>query len=232
MGMAFLFLSFAAIPVSLKAVGVNVELRPRAAAVFEAWREVAGVFAGGAPAVSEPDWAKSGGCESAEPANEEALTACHEEEQAEPFELFEAAPEVESQGAEAACPKATNQPKKSPRRAVMVARAPRVEAPDMVFAFRTQEIAAKALQAIPATLEIRTQVEKDVMNARVEWLKASRELRRFKAPKIDESVTVHAWSDCDFRKIAPKRPDRQLFRKTTRVKFQQSADFNAQDSGF
>jgi hypothetical protein len=54
--MAFLFLSVALLPFSMKAVGFNINLNPRVGAVVEAWTQVAGVFVVGYHPFSASTW--------------------------------------------------------------------------------------------------------------------------------------------------------------------------------
>jgi hypothetical protein len=51
-GAAFFFLSLAAVPVSMKAVGLEVRLAPTMSAVVDAWGEIAGAFAAGNQPIS------------------------------------------------------------------------------------------------------------------------------------------------------------------------------------
>ena len=52
LGAAFLFLSFTAIPVSLRAVGLNVHFSPSVNAVIDVWDEIAGALQAGSQPVS------------------------------------------------------------------------------------------------------------------------------------------------------------------------------------
>ncbi len=56
LGMAFLFLSVLAMPFSLKAVGINVEISPRIGAVVEAWGQIAGTMVLGSHPMNAAEW--------------------------------------------------------------------------------------------------------------------------------------------------------------------------------
>ncbi|HWP43626.1 MAG TPA: hypothetical protein VNO14_10355 [Blastocatellia bacterium] len=52
LGAAFLFLSFTAVPISLRAVGLDVRFSPSIDAVIDAWDEIAGAFQAGSQPLS------------------------------------------------------------------------------------------------------------------------------------------------------------------------------------
>lgn len=56
LGMAFLFVSVLAMPFSMKAVGINVEISPRIGAVVEAWGQIAGTMVLGSHPMNAADW--------------------------------------------------------------------------------------------------------------------------------------------------------------------------------
>ncbi|HKY04182.1 MAG TPA: hypothetical protein VJQ56_04805 [Blastocatellia bacterium] len=56
LGMAFLFVSVLAMPFSMKAVGINVEISPRIGAVVEAWGQIAGTVVLGSHPMNAAEW--------------------------------------------------------------------------------------------------------------------------------------------------------------------------------
>jgi hypothetical protein len=154
-GAAFLFLSLAAVPVSMKAIGFEVRFAPTMNAVVDAWGEIASAFAAGNQPISVTDLSAVNNSSAAESPAPEAgaqeqpcMMACAKEEKAV---------EVESEEPFASAAEAKRPEPARSRCANTVRRAPAYKSPVMVASVRVKpepQIDFKALEVTHALRDI------------------------------------------------------------------------------
>lgn len=231
LGMAFLFVSVLAMPFSMKAVGINVEISPRIGAVVEAWGQIAGTMVLGSHPMNAAEWSFKNTSDitpapdgTQAPAAECSLIASLFDEGCEE-ELNPADAPVETE--EVAAIEAGVQPAKA------TARAPRIRhsastatiamaQPAAAISISTVEFANRVKRVIaidPQSLK-RFNIEMHITNGAIaRAMKEARTLRlASRAVEAPRAVTL----DCDSNMLVQPRRDAEPAERLRRVRTEAS----------
>ncbi|MCI0486077.1 MAG: hypothetical protein L0229_05705 [Blastocatellia bacterium] len=221
LGVAFIFLFLAAVPVSLRAVGINVSFSPRLGAVTDAWDQIAGVLTSGHQTDNQPEWAalNTPSCHeetdrSDDAAIEPALIARLNEIDIAELPAFassdfetEALTGGQSPG-DCALKRATSSAAVKPTRV-------RRKAPERRMKFNFQTVAAiKILK--PALLDqkdLMKQVEREMRKHRLEYIKALRAAQIPDIPEIVIQLAPDVQPECGEKRAAPVRVEDRFLRR-------------------
>ncbi len=210
LGMAFVFLCLTAIPVSLKAVGINVNFSPSLGAVTDAWQQIAGVFTNDYQSGNSSELIavnKPASCDAGEAADTRLIARLELPETDHMLELRASdstAPNLTVERNQAASSDAVSRHSGTAKR-VKVTVATKAREPRMEFVFQNVQI-ARDLKSLVDEKEIQEHVTRQLKLNQREMEKAFKVLKLNDRTRFFISLPQGVGSKCGEKRALPIRP--------------------------